>query len=301
MILELNGNRILKQQLPKFYETFIPILEVLKDGEPMAYSELRNTVRDLYFSGLPDDLYRLTTKGGDPLILNRIGWGKAYLKQAKLVSQPERAMVQITPKGLAALSQGNFTLKELRQDVDFIQHANNRDEAVEGANSSPQDLIDQGLTDYESQVKIELLDKLKSVDPYGFERIVLKLLKKMGYGEYLETKKSGDQGIDGIIHQDKLGLDKIYIQAKRYNENLVREPEIRNFIGAMSGDTTRGVFVTTSDFHEAAIKKANDAHHRLVLINGSRLVQLMYEYGIGVQTTTTIELKELDFDFFEKL
>jgi restriction system protein len=291
----------LKSQLPKFYETFIPILEVLKGGEAMPYSELRNTVKVKYFSGLPDELYRLTTKGGDPLILNRIGWGKAYLKQAKLVSQPGRALVQITPKGLDALRKGEITLKGLRQDVDFVQHANNRVEVVEVSNSSPQDLIDQGLTDFENQVKMDLLDKLKSVDPYGFERIVLKLLNKMGYGEYVETKKSGDQGIDGVIHQDKLGLDKIYIQAKRYNENLVREPEIRNFIGAMSGDTTRGVFVTTSDFHEAAVKKASDAHHKLVLINGSRLVQLMFEYGVGVQTSSIIELKELDLDFFDKI
>ena len=120
----------------------------------------------------------------------------------------------------------------------------------------------------------------------------------MGYGDFIETPKSNDGGIDGIINEDKLGLDKIYIQAKRYETNKVREKDIRNFIGAMSGDTTKGVFVTTSDFDAGAIKKAHDAHHTLILINGERLVDLMHQYNVGVQVKTEIEIKELDEDFF---
>jgi restriction system protein len=139
-------------------------------------------------------------------------------------------------------------------------------------NSSPQDLIDRGFSEIEAQVKHELLDKLKGIDPYYFEKVILILLKKMGYGDFIETSKSGDGGIDGIINEDKLGLDKIYIQAKRYEDNKVREKDIRNFIGAMSGDTSKGVFVTTSDFDKDAIKKAHDAHHKIILINGDKLV-----------------------------
>jgi restriction system protein len=121
----------------------------------------------------------------------------------------------------------------------------------------------------------------------------------MGYGEFIETKKTGDGGIDGIINQDQLGINKIYIQAKRYAENKVREKDIRNFIGAMSGDTTNGVFVTTSTFDEGAIDKAKQAHHKIILIDGHKLTDLMFQFGVGVQTINTYDLKEIDADFFE--
>jgi len=144
-----------------------------------------------------------------------------------------------------------------------------------------------------------LLAKLKSVDPYVFEKIILILLKKMGYGDFIETSKSGDGGVDGIINEDQLGLDRIYIQAKRYNENKVRETDIRNFIGAMSGDTHKGIFVTTSTFDEKAKTKAHDARHKIILLDGSKLVDLMHKYNIGIQTKSVYELKALDNDFFD--
>ena len=122
----------------------------------------------------------------------------------------------------------------------------------------------------------------------------------MGYGDFIETKKTGDGGIDGIINQDQLGLSKIYIQAKRYADNKVREKDIRNFIGAMSGDTVNGVFVTTSKFDEGAISKAKAAHHKIVMLDGRKLVDLMYQFGVGVQTTNTYEMKQVDEDFFEE-
>ena len=121
----------------------------------------------------------------------------------------------------------------------------------------------------------------------------------MGYGDFIETSKSNDGGIDGIINEDKLGLEKIYTQAKRYNENKVREKDIRNFIGAMSGDTSKGVFITTSSFDDSAVRKAREAHHSIILIDGAKLVDLMHDYNVGVQVKTTYEVKELDNDFFE--
>jgi restriction system protein len=121
----------------------------------------------------------------------------------------------------------------------------------------------------------------------------------MGYGQFIETKKTGDGGVEGIINQDQLGLQKIYIQAKRYSDNKVREKDIRNFIGAMSGDTTNGVFVTTSTFDDAAVIKAKEAHHKIILIDGLKLTELMFEFGVGVQTTNTFEMKQVDEDFFE--
>jgi restriction system protein len=183
----------------------------------------------------------------------------------------------------------NFYKEEKAKELDDLE--------IKG--SSPQDLIESGFSAIEAQVKSELLDRLKTIDPFYFERVILTLLGKMGYGESIETSKTGDGGIDGIVNQDKLGLEKIYIQAKRYNENKVREKEIRNFIGAMSGDTTKGVFVTTSEFDQQAIKKAHDAHHTIILIDGKRLVDLLYQYSVGVQVQNTYEVKAVDDNFFE--
>jgi len=293
-------------ELPKFHETFIPILEVLSSGEILHYNELRKRVRDKYYSDLPDDLLNKKLKNGGLLILNRIDWGKAYLKVGKFIQQPERAMVQITEKGKEVLKKGTFTLKDLQNDSDYIKHQESKiekkfaTEEINPENASPQDLIDSGFSTIETQVKTELLDKLKEIDPYYFEKVILILLKKMGYGDFIETGKSADGGIDGIINEDKLGLEKIYTQAKRYNENKVREKDIRNFIGAMSGDTSKGVFITTSTFDESAVKKAREAHHTIILIDGIKLVDLMHQYGVGVQVRNIYEVKEIDEDFFEE-
>jgi restriction system protein len=137
------------------------------------------------------------------------------------------------------------------------------------------------------------------MDPFYFENVILQLLKEMGYGDFIETRKTGDGGIDGIINEDKLGLSKIFIQAKRYGENKVREKDIRSFIGAMSGDTQKGVFVTTSTFDKNAIKKADNAHHTIILIDGEKLSDLMHDYNVGVQIKNTYNVREIDLDFFE--
>ena len=203
---------------------------------------------------------------------------------------------------------GSLSLKDLQNDQDFRNHRESvkskkesilEIDTVNVENASPQDLIDSGFSTIETEVKSELLEKLKEIDPYYFEKVILILLKSMGYGDFIETSKSGDGGIDGIINEDKLGLEKIYTQAKRYNENKVREKDIRNFIGAMSGDTSKGVFITTSTFDDAAVQKAREAHHSIILIDGAKLVDLMYQYKVGVQTKTVYEIKELDNDFFE--
>ena len=212
-------------------------------------------------------------------------------------------MVQITEKGKKSNDE-KLLLKDIHEEsnyMDFYADEKTKDisNTAEIKHSSPQDLIDRGFSEIEAQVKSELLEKLKAIDPYYFERVILILLKKMGYGEFIETSKSGDGGIDGIINEDKLGLDKIYIQAKRYEDNKVREKDIRNFIGAMSGDTTKGVFVTTSAFDKGAIQKAHDAHHTIILIDGNKLVDLMHQFDVGVQIKATYAVKILDDDFFE--
>lgn len=286
--------------LPKFNETFIPILEVLSDEKIIRHGELLKRVEDKYYSDLPKELLEKKTKSGDPLIRNRIAWGKSYLKKGGFVHYPERGMVQITKKGKEA-SNKKLKLKDVESDFlsFYAEEKTKSTDNNEIKGSSPQDLIDSGFSAIELQIKSDLLERLNDIDPYYFEKVILILLKKMGYGDFIETSKSKDGGIDGVINEDKLGLEKIYIQAKRYNENKVREKDIRNFIGAMSGDTNKGVFVTTSAFDDSAVKKAHDAHHSIILIDGNKLVDLMHQYGVGVQVRNVYEVKEVDEDFFE--
>lgn len=298
-----------KIELPKYHETFIPVLEILNSVESINSRELTLLVRDKYYSDLPIELKNQKTSSGANVLIDRILWGKSYLKMGKFVSYPKRGLVQITEKGRKRLETGILSLSDLQNDLDFKSHResikNEKENTIEldtirVDNSSPQDLIDSGFSTIETEVKNELLDKLKEINPYYFEKVILILLKKMGYGDFIETSKSGDGGIDGIINEDKLGLEKIYTQAKRYNENKIREKDIRNFIGAMSGDTRKGVFITTSSFDDSAIKKAREAHHTIILIDGIKLVELMHQYNVGVQVKTTYEVKEVDNDFFEE-
>jgi restriction system protein len=289
--------------LPKFHETFNPILEILSNGETINHRELLRMVFEKYYSTLPKELLSQKTKSGDLLIFNRIAWGKSYLKKGGYIIYPERGLVKITEKG-KTVNTSKINLKNVEGESDFLnfyteEKAKGPSKNIEIKNSTPQDLIDTGFTAIETQVKIDLLEKLRKLDPYYFEKVILILLEKMGYGDYVETSKSRDGGIDGIINEDKLGLDKIYIQAKKYDANKVHEIDIRNFIGAMSGDTTKGVFVTTSEFDKGAIQKAHDAHHKIILIDGSKLVNLMHQYNVGVQIKSTYEIKEIDVDFFE--
>ena len=291
-------------EIPKFDETFIPILEVLKNGKIFKSRELIKEVKTKFYSGLSDDQLKQETKSGDLLIDNRIAWGKSYLKKGSYISFPERGLVQITEKGKNY--SATLTVRDLENEsslFDFYKQekkSSSIDKKTKVDISSPQDLIDEGFNRIENDVKNELLQKLKNIDPYFFEKVVLRLLKKMGYGEFIETSKSNDGGIDGIINEDKLGLDKIYIQAKRFNEGKVREKDIRNFIGAMSGDTNKGVFVTTSEFDGKAIEKARSAHHKIICIDGLKLVTLMHEFNVGIQVKTTFEIKQIDEDFFDE-
>ncbi len=293
-------------EIPKFHETFSPILEILKDGKTIHTRDLQKFVVEKYYANLPEDLLNETTKSGEILINNRIAWGKSYLKKGGYISYPVRGFVKITEKGMKQNS--GLTLKDVEDDSSLLSFYTDEKSKKEGypkqtiseiKNASPQDLIDNGFSQIDLEVKNDLLEKLKTIDPYYFEKVILILLKKMGYGDFVETSKSSDGGIDGIINEDKLGLDKIYIQAKRFTENKVREKDIRNFIGAMSGDTNKGVFVTTSLFDKGAEEKAKNAHHKIILIDGNKIVDLMHEYNVGVQIKSTYEVKQLDEDFFE--
>lgn len=290
-------------QIPKYHETFIPILTVLGDGKQIHYKELERQVRDRFYGDLPKELLEEKTRSGAVLILNRIGWGKAYLKQGEMVSQPERGIVQITDKGRGILKKGSLALKELLADRDFLanrkisRESQKEEEIIE--DTTPQDRIDSGFLSIERQVKIDLLARLKTLDPYYFQRVILLLLQKMGYGDFEETGRGADGGIDGIISQDRLGVERIYMQAKRYGDGQVGGRDMTNFIGAITRDRVRkGIFVTTSTFGAQALENAKNAGN-VVLVDGQKLVELMLEYNVGVQIKSTYEVKEIDDDFFE--
>ncbi len=288
---------VMKNEIPKYNDTFNPILDILRDGSALHRRELIRKVINKHYSHLPVTLLEEKIKSGDILIHNRIAWGISYLKQSEFVEYPKRGFVQITPKGIKQKSV--LLLKDVQLEISKLNvFEDNTIIQSENQTSSPEDLINQGFLQIEREVKNDLLEKLKAIDPYYFEKVILLLLKKMGYGDFIETSKSADGGIDGIINEDKLGLDRIYIQAKRFTENKVREKDIRNFIGAMSGDTNKGVFVTTSIFDKGAEEKAKNAHHKIILIDGLKLVDLMHEYNVGIQIKSVYEVKHLDEDFF---
>lgn len=288
------------KEVPKFHETFKPILETLKLDDNISRAKLREKVIEKYYSDIPEELLTQRIKSGDILIHNRLNWGISYLKQAGFVFHPRRGFVELTEKGRKV--NNDISLQKVKSEIyslDSYKSLDNKKHVDDEIKTeTPEDLINEGFNQIEKDIKNDLLDKLKTIDPYYFEKVILMLLKKMGYGDFIETTKSADGGIDGIINEDKLGLDKIYIQAKRFTENKVREKDIRNFIGAMSGDTNKGVFVTTSIFDNGAVEKAKNAHHKIILLDGNKLVDLMHEYNIGVQVKAVYEVKHLDEDFF---
>ena len=208
-------------ELPKYNETFIPILETLNTEEALHYTDLSKLIRDKYYSDLPKDLLEKKTSTGANVLFDRIGWGKSHLKMGKFVDYPERGMVQITKKGKNIIKRGvELDLVYLKDDKDYIEYGKRvgikkeKDDVIKPKDVTPQDMIDFGFKDLTQSLKVELLEKLKESDPYYFEKIILKLFQKMGYGDITVTKKSGDGGIDGIINQDALGLEK-YIHKQK--------------------------------------------------------------------------------------
>ena len=292
--------------IPKFHETFGPILEVLSNGKTIHTRTLLNEVVSKYYAHLPAELLNERTKTGEVLLHNRIAWGKSYLKKGGYIEFPARGYVKITEKGLNR--KRDPSLSEMTDESGlqgFYTPENAKTESRTGVSSSissatPQDLIDSGFQQLEVLVKADLRDRILKSDPFYFQKIILLLLEKMGYGKFIETPKTSDGGIDGIVNEDTLGLDKIYIQAKRFTQNKVRETDVRDFIGAMSGDTYKGVFVTTSKFDQGAIQKAKAAHHKIILIDGDQLVDLMHTYCVGVQVKSSYEVKQIDEDFFQE-
>ena len=250
---------------------------------------------------------------------NRVGWSLTHLSQAGLIERPVRAQVKITPAGLEVLRSHHdrvdiTVLRDYPSYLEFRERSRAKQPAASsavdprdsGETSSPEDLIDAAVAENRAAVEGEILKKALSLSPTGFEDLVIALLEAMGYGRagsIQRTSATGDAGIDGIISQDPLGLDRIYVQAKRYaTDRSVDRPRIHEFAGALLGKQgDRGVFITTSRFSPGARAEAERINARIELIDGTRLAELLIKHHVGVQTVQTVDLYRLDEDFFDEL
>lgn len=293
--------------IPKYNDLMFPVLEVLSDEKEHSLKEIVEILGKKY--KLTDEELSIEIPSGGKLFYGRVGWARTYLKAAKLIDSPKRAFFSINERGKKALKDNpNNMLTYLKQYDDFINFENRSKKNISEKNDSesksetPDEMLAHAQELYKDNLQIELLEKLKSVDPVRFEEIVLILMEKMNYGVGKMTKLSHDGGIDGIIDEDELGLEKIYLQAKRYSDNKVNENEMQNFAGALGCSTVRkGVFITTSYFNEKAKRKAASLQGKVIrLVDGDELTRLMIKHNVGVQTKTKIEIKKLDEDFFSE-
>ena len=289
--------------IPDFQTLMLPLLELLKDGNSVKLSEMVEIMSNKYNLSEEERNEWLPSKL-QKTMYNRVAWAKQYLKNSELIESLEKGSFKITQKGIDVLKENPQKI-----DLRFLKNLDNKnqpntqteicDNHIE-ENKTPEELIENAQSLYTDSLKKELLAKLKSVDPIRFEQIVLELMEKMNYGVGSMTKMSHDGGIDGIIDEDELGLEKIYLQAKRYSDNKVNEKEMQNFAGALGCSPVRkGVFITTSYFDERAKRKAESIQGKVIrLVDGEELTRLMIKHNIGVQTKTKIEIKKLDEDFF---
>ncbi len=298
--------------VPGFQEFMLPLLKLANaqgDVAKKAYEEhLANE-----FQLTDDDRDEMISSGGDFVYRNRIGWAVSYLVKAGLLERPQRATIRITPLGKEALatSPTRVDIRFLRQYSDLWDNHNSEKKSSDSSEdmddeesaSSPEERLAAVHAELRSALAGDLLELVMAASPNFFERLVVEVLVAMGYGGTLEDAgqalgKSGDGGIDGVIKEDRLGLDSIYIQAKRW-EGSVGRPDIQAFAGALMGlNATRGVFITSSDFTEKARQYVKALQTKIVLINGQELADLMIEYGVGVIDEQTYRVKRVDPEYF---
>lgn len=298
--------------IPDFQSVMRPVLATVADGKPLALSALREQVTDSFQLSEAERLERLPS-GKQTVINNRVGWARTYLNKAGLPSIPAKGMVQITERGLEALTSGpeRITVSWLKRYPEFADFHTARP-ADSTVIVEQVDLVDEATPDEQlasahqalmQSLADELLAQVRASTPVFFEQLVVDLMIAMGYGGSRKeagraTQATSDDGIDGIIKEDKLGLDVIYLQAKRW-ANTVHRPEIDKFIGALTRQRARkGVFITTSDFSAGAREAALGLDIKVVLIDGIELARLMVENNLGCSVKQVYEVKQLDTDYF---
>lgn len=301
--------------LPTWEGFMVPILKALSDGSTRSRREISELTADA--AGLTDEQRSIVLSSGQPMYVNRIGWALSQLSRVGALVKPSRGIYRITDAGRHVLDQFPHGITESQLDAlgedpssaiqPYVPSTRARSVTPDGESTTldPTEQIVEGVARIHSAVSKELLARLLDKEPAFFEQAVVDLLMAMGYGgsggKGMATQLVNDGGIDGVIDQDVLGLNKVYIQAKRYAiGNSVGRPELQGFVGALSGKADRGVFITASTFSQGAREYAErNTNSRLILIDGNRLTDLMIRYGVGVQIKDTFHVVEVDEDFFE--
>lgn len=299
--------------IPDFQSVMQPLLRFASDGADHALRDAIATIAEEFH--LTDaEKATLLPSGRMPVFRNRIYWANTYLQRAGLLSSEKRGVFRITPEGLAALQSGAaINVKFLKTIPSFaVFHRGTRGtaddeskvEVVPEGTRTSEEVLEEAHQSIRDALAHELLGRVQAASPAFFEQLVVDLLVKMGYGGSRKDAgervgQSGDGGIDGIIKEDRLGLDVIYLQAKRWQDSVGR-PEVQKFVGALQGHHARkGVFLTTSTFTRDAVEYAAKVDSKVVLIDGRRLAELMIDFDLGVSTAATYAVKRADSDFFE--
>lgn len=305
--------------IPDYQTLMLPVLKLAADGKEHKFSHAVDALAD-QFALSQEERNDLLPSGSQAVFNNRVGWARSYLKQAGLLGSPKRGFFVITSKGqeLLANNPPEINAALLEQYPDFVEFKNRKkeksgadSESAEAkvleqvTNETPEDALASAYRKLRTALESEILSAVKESSPSFFERVVVDLLVKMGYGGNRQDAgkamgKSGDGGIDGIINEDRLGLDVIYIQAKRW-EGSVGRPEIQKFAGALQGQRAKkGVFITTSNFTKEAKEYASLIESKIILIDGEQLSKLMAEHNVGVSTVGMYEVKKLNSDYFDE-
>ena len=299
-------------ELPKYNELMLPVLKVLQEKGVQSNHELRDAM--IASLQIPDELLEQRLPSGNLRVFDgRLGWARTYLAKAGLISRPRRATVDITEAGRMLLNENldviNMAiLKRYDSFKEFLGRSKEgqSDEEVfekDAGEKTPEEQIEKGILQIKRDLQDEVLQRVKQLPPEGFEQLVLRLLVGMGYGGSMAdvqgVARGSDGGVDGVVNQDHLGLDQIYIQAKRW-EGSVGRPVIQGFVGALAGvGASKGVIMTTSTFAQPAqeyVRTLTD--RRIVLVDGQRMSELMLKHGIGVSTKQTFVIQRMDEDFF---
>jgi restriction system protein len=302
--------------IPDYETLMLPVLQYVADGKEHPLREITAHMAESFKLTAEEREQRLPS-GQSTYIQNRTGWAKTYLKKAGLLASPKRGLIQITDRGREVLSKNPQRIDGafLEQFPEFNgfrarsasqQESNSvEEEAIE--RQTPEETIERSYMALRSQLADELLEQIKGCSSDFFERLVVDVIVAMGYGGTQRdaaraTQRSNDGGIDGIIKQDRLGLDTIYIQAKKWDESRpIHRPEIQKFAGALQGvRAKKGIFITTSSFSDGAREYVANIDSKIVLLDGTELAQLMIDHGIGVTPHQTYEIKRLDSDYFDQ-
>jgi len=302
--------------IPNYQVLMLPLLKAVKDQKEYKLNDIVDILAN-EFKLSEEERKELLPSGQSFLFGNRVGWARTYLKKAGLLDSPKRGYLIITQRGLDVLKQKpkEVNVALLQQFSEFLEFQSSKRDDNTTENTiiqsesiqTPEEILENSYQDIRKSLAQELLDKITKLSPSFFERLVVELLVKMGYGGSMKDAgraigKSGDEGIDGTIKEDKLGLDIIYIQAKRWQPgNVVGRPEIHKFVGALAGQgAKKGIFITTSTFTKDALEFVPRNETKIVLIDGYLLAQLMIDYNLGVATQQVYEIKKIDSDYFEE-